>query len=558
MQTTAIKPVTACRMRKKQMVLRFAACFCMAWLLFSGMLLAQGAPGSIHGIVCEIKTCKPVGGVEVLLVHPGSEVAIKTTRTDVSGDFSFFDLQPGTYLIRARADNSIRVSRASAVITDGERIENVKLELTVLGTVSGSVFDENGEPVAHARVEVLAGRMNSPFLVLDRMVAVPQGSVTTDDQGAFRISGLDAYDYYIRVTPPANLAGGKTYPPTYYPSTKDTESAVKVFAGSANGINIRLVPGGVTLRGRFVSPSNAPARAAPVLVPRSAAVLVAPSLQPQNSGSSNSVKTEMPFEIRGVPPGSYYLYGITSDSKNDGPQWVRVPVEVGADDVNNITIVLSTPGTIAGRVSIAADATNADQFDLSRLTFTLDYAELTMALGRDAVSTRPNKGGEFRYERLPEATVFLRPSYLDDGWFISEMQLDGQDVMGSGFSSKPDSESALQVTISNTGGGIAGTIKDDMDRPVTSGRFVLLPEARLRTNPNLLKTGVANENGEFTINAIRPGNYTLLAFPDDDQFTPAFLRNRDLLEKYEAFGHSISLGAGQTIRADVTVVEPRR
>jgi len=129
--------------------------------------------------------------VQVSLVHPGSEVPVKTMRTDVSGEFGFFDLEPGTYMVRA--DNFIRrIGGASAVIPNGERIENIKLELTALGTISGGAFDENGEPVVDARVEALAELMNSPLLVLDRMVAVPQAVVTTDNQGAFRISGLDA------------------------------------------------------------------------------------------------------------------------------------------------------------------------------------------------------------------------------------------------------------------------------------------------------------------------------------------------------------------------------
>jgi len=466
-------------------------------------------------------------------------------------------------MVMSRADNFITRSGApSAIITNGERIENVKLELTALGSISGTVFDENGAPVAGAHVEVLAGRLNSPFVVLDRMVAVPQASVTTYNQGEFRISGLDAYEYYVRAIPRDNREDRKSYPTTYYPATTDPEHAVKVFAApgsESNGINIRLIPGGVTLRGKFVSQSNKPARVVPLLIPRSPTVLVAPSLQPRNWDSMDSAETETPFEIRGVPPGSYYVYGVTSDGGIGSPQWVRSAIEVGTENVNDITIVLSTPGTIKGRLRIASDVADADQFDFSKLTFSVAFAELTSALVGDLPPVGVNKAGEFQFEHLGEANVFLRPSYLDDGWFISEMQLDGKDVMGSGFSSKPGQESTLDVTMNNAGGVIAGIIKDRQDKPLRSGRFVLLPEPRLRSNPVLLKTGVANENGDFTIHAIRPGNYMLLAFPDEDEFTPAFLRNRDLLEKYEAFGHPVSIGAGQTIRADVTVVpEPQR
>ena len=540
---------------------RFAGYFGIAWLLLPITLLAQGAAGSIQGIVCEIKTCTPIDGAQVSLLQPGNDVPVKTMRTDVSGEFGFFDLQPGTYIVRAQADNFIRrTAGPSAVIANGERIENIKVELWALGTISGAAFYENGEPVTGVRVEALAERLNSPFLVLDRMVAIPQASVTTDNQGAFRISGLDAYEYYVRVIPPDNRADGKSYPTTYYPATTNPENAVKVFAAprtKSEGINIRLIPGGVTLRGRFVSRSDAPARAVPVLIARSPAVLVAPSLQARNLDSLNSTETETPFEIRGVPPGSYYLYGVTSDGIS-GAQWVRTAIEVGSEDVNDITIVLSTPGTIKGRVRTASDATDADKLDFSRLTFGVAFAELTMAFVSDAPTARLNKAGEFQFERLPEANVFLRPSYLDDGWFISEMQLDGQDVMGSGFSSRPARESVLEVTISNAGGVITGIIKDRQDKPLGTGRFVLLPGPRLRANPFLLKTGVANVNGEFTIDAICPGNYTLLGFPDEDEFTPAFLRNRDLLERYEAFGKPVSVGAGQTIRADVTVVPQAR
>ena len=76
------------------MIRRFAEYFTIAWFSLPVTLLAQGAPGSIQGIVCEIKTCKPIDGVQVSLVRPGSKEPVKTMRTDVSGEFGFFDLQP--------------------------------------------------------------------------------------------------------------------------------------------------------------------------------------------------------------------------------------------------------------------------------------------------------------------------------------------------------------------------------------------------------------------------------------------------------------------------------
>ena len=99
---------------------RFAGYFGIAWLLLPITLLAQGAAGSIQGIVCEIKTCTPIDGVQVSLLQPGNNVPVKTLRSDVSGEFGFFDLQPGTYIVRAQADNFImRTAAPSAVITNG-------------------------------------------------------------------------------------------------------------------------------------------------------------------------------------------------------------------------------------------------------------------------------------------------------------------------------------------------------------------------------------------------------------------------------------------------------
>ena len=127
------------------------------------------------------------------------------------------------------------------------------------------------------------------------------------------------------------------------------------------------------------------------------------------------------------------------------------------------------------------------------------------------------------------------------------------------FSTTPGKESNLEVVISNAGGTLVGVIKDQQDKPVPAGRVVLLPELSRRSNPFLVRTGAAIERGEFTIETIPPGEYTAIAFPDEDQFTPAFLRDMQTVEKYERFGQRVHIEAREPTRMDLTVatVEPK-
>jgi hypothetical protein len=99
-------------------------------------------------------------------------------------------------------------------------------------------------------------------------------------------------------------------------------------------------------------------------------------------------------------------------------------------------------------------------------------------------------------------------------------------------------------------------VKDRQDKPVPAGRIALLPEHSRRNNPYLVRTGVAIERGDYTIETIPPGEYTAIAFPDEDQFTPAFLRDLESVEKYERYGQPVHIGATAVTRLDLTVAPP--
>lgn len=141
-----------------------------------------------------------------------------------------------------------------------------------------------------------------------------------------------------------------------------------------------------------------------------------------------------------------------------------------------------------------------------------------------------------------------------DGWFVSGIRENGRDVMASGFSTRPGKETELEMTVSNNGGIIEGNIRDKENNPLPGARYVLLPEKSLRQNRMLLQYGAAYEGGGFKIESVIPGDYRLIAFPDDDRFGPSFMRDLESIESYEAFGLWLHVDAGQTVSVTAVIV----
>jgi hypothetical protein len=205
------------------------------------------------------------------------------------------------------------------------------------------------------------------------------------------------------------------------------------------------------------------------------------------------------------------------------------------------------------RISIAPDANDVEKLDLSKIGINANTTEVVPGSPRTGVFGQVAKNGDFQFNHAPEMTLFLSNKTLDETWFIASAQFDGIDVIANGFSTTPGKESTLEVVISNASGTLGGVIKDAKEKPVSAGRLVLLPEPSRRNNPYLTRTAVSIETGAFTIETIPPGEYTAIILPDEDEFTPALLRDLSSIEQYERFGQCIHIGARETTRVDLTV-----
>jgi hypothetical protein len=514
--------------------------------IFSVFLSQAPLTGTIEGTVCEVETCKPIPGARVAIATPGVPTSRKTTVSDVGGRFRF-QLVPGKYMLDVAADNfAVTGNTPFLSIDDVSSFQTVKVEMHALGTISGRAFDEKGEPLVDARVEALVFRAETIGQVLS-----PIAFADTNDLGEYRIASLESNDYYIRITPPGNRILADSYPVTYYPNTTDAAMAAKIVVGGGGevtGIDAKLPSRGVKVRGKVIQADGKNTRLIIFMMPRSPSVMVGAILGPNTTDQASDE-----FELRGVAPGSYYLYAITRGEPPNGLEWVRFPIEVADKDVDEFKAPITPAGTIKGHIIVNEDAAEPEKLDLTSISLSAGPAELPPLTGWAPASARVDKNGDFAFQHVSETKLFLRDQALNDNWFISSARFNGSDAITNGFSGQPGKEGTLEVVLSNASGALAGVVKNKQEKPVPAGRIALLPEPAFRSNPFLVRTTVAIEEGKFTMETIPPGDYTAIAFPDEDKFTPAFLRDLPSIQKYERFGQQVTIEAKQTKRLDLTV-----
>ena len=364
--------------------------------------------GTIEGNVIDVRTSEPISGARASMALGPNFPQIKRMVTDSTGAFRFEGVPPGEYTVRVEADE-FRVSGVlpSVTVTAGETVKGVKILMQATASISGRVFDENDEPLANTTVEVLTLqesqiglRLWMPFRGTNGIAAIRP--VQSDDLGKYRVGGLEPGEYLLRLTPTEEQAKTLRYPITFYPQATDPSDANRITAiGGVENTNIdfHVAPRAVHVQGRFVvnDPQLAPSRL--LLVPRNPAVQVEPALNwalaVQRIGSDG-------FEIWGVAPGSYFLYAIANSGMRIA--WVRIPVEVGSEDLKNVAVEVKPPGSILIRAEADAGATDVDKLDISNVRFSLAPAEVTPSF--------PLRGslaadGQFRLT-TPEAVFFFR------------------------------------------------------------------------------------------------------------------------------------------------------
>src|SRR5258705_4861955 len=200
-------------------------------------------PESIRGRVVTTDKGMPVRRAQVR-AQSGELRANRLVNTDANGRFEFKDLPAGRWTLTASKAGFMTLrygqkrpfeAGSPIEIADGQLMERADFSLPKGAAVTGRIFDEYGDAVANARVQVLRYQIVQG----QRRLNAAGGGDQTDDTGSYRIYGLAPGDYYVSATLRAgngpfvddNNSDTTSYASTYYPGTGSPVEAQRLTLG---------------------------------------------------------------------------------------------------------------------------------------------------------------------------------------------------------------------------------------------------------------------------------------------------------------------------------------
>jgi hypothetical protein len=256
------------------------------------------------------------------------------------------------------------------------------------------------------------------------------------------------------------------------------------------------------------------------------------------------------FEIGNVGPGVYDLVAFLF---HDGVSYIgRTQAEVRSSDIDGLNLALRRASDLSGRVVSANPAAGGG---LSDLRIVLTAVKPTPSPSANAFNASTFSDGSFDLKKVAAAEYVLSVQGLAPDHYVESARLDNEDILNQSFfiSSRA---SRLDIVVNGPGGEITGNmITGRGDRLNTVATVVLVPVQR-STNPlNSFKVTRSNDQGQFDLSGIRPGQYHVLAF-EPIVGSPAYY-NEDFLRDYEYRGSPITIVAGQVIKLDLTPIHAR-
>jgi len=498
--------------------------------------------GIISGHVYRADTGEPIAKAIVMLEPDGENSKnIQFSKTDLSGDYTFPGVEPGKYnvgaehtgFLSAEYDDEGQDGEGKGVVVEsGRTVDKIDLRLVAASIISGTVVDEDNQPIKGLQVSALQPHFQPGGAVdfeSDEDVAT-----YTDDLGHFRLSGLEAGSYIVLVSGDVegdNLGRGTgvrviKYGEIYYPNSSALSAAQRIRV--APGVEIKDINFALTAQLQTYTVSGTVSNIFPNTIRPPSLEIRRPGKDPSEGWSrvgDGYVKPDGSFVISGVPAGEYLMtvsqwQTVVPKSRFESSTSIvakgTASIRVLDQDVK-VNIMMERPGEVRGTVTWEAQAPPKD--------LQLESVWLRFAEGPDdsvgGAGARIDQDGGFDVRFVaPGRYRFAIFAHGAASYYLKQVICSGDDytsqllTVGSGAAI-----SDCTLTLAHDTGVISGQVLDG-DKPVRGFEVVAIPESTSlrRFEPYTKSSPMAtNSKGQFKIGGLIPGDYLLFAVPSDPE-----------------------------------------
>ena len=518
----------------------------------------------IRGRVVTAETGSPIRRAQVRAFSSDTRGS-RLASTDGEGRFELRDLPAGRWELTASKAGFVTLrfgqrrpfeAGQPIELRDGQVADRTDIALPRGAAVTGRVFDEFGDPVAGARVQVLRYQMMQGTRRL-----TPTGiGDQSDDTGAFRLFGLTPGDYYVSasvralpVDDPTTDAAG--YAPTYFPGTGNVAEAQRVTLGlgqELTNISFALLPvRTVRVSGRAVDSMGQPLSGGVArLTPADAT-----SDTPIMPGGGGNVRPDGTFTLTNVAPGSYMLtvasraFGRGGRGGGGGePEIGSIPLTVVNEDLTGIHVVTTQGATLSGTVIAAQGSIAAVPTGIQITTQPVPFGR-----GPGGGTARVETNGTFTLRGLLGPRV-IRVGGLPADWMVQSITINGTDVTDRVFDFTGEQElRGARVTVTDRVTEVNGTVTS-ANQPARDYTVVVFPDdsTKWAFPSRYVRSGRPDQKGLFRIRAL-PADERYLAIAVD-YVEEGEAGDSEFLERIRASATRFMLGEGETRALDLKLV----
>jgi len=500
---------------------------------------------------------------QVRLMQTGFGVR-STTTADEDGSFEFTDLPPGKFGVIASkmgyspigsddAPLGLLLNSGSTLdLAEGETHEKVDLRLQRWGTLEGRVFDELGDPIQGASVQLLHIRYES-----GRRRLVPAGGAAhaTDDLGRYRIYALAPGRYVVSATV-GDVADLPGYTRSYFPGTPNAGEAQFVSMGVSQdltGIDFSLSRTRTArISGKMIDAAGQPTTGG--------TVQLLPSAQSTSVTSVPAGARILPdgqFEFANVPPGQYVIqvYRGRQNRWIEG-EFVSIPVTVNGTDIKDLILQTSSGSSIKGRITFDTynDSKTPARSAIELMPIPTDF-DLSPRNSLAIAEIHDDWSFDMKGVNGPRRLQLTR---VPRGWTLKQVLVHRLDATDRPLPfGRPDqSLTDVEVVLTDRMTELSGTIADDRATPTAGASLIVFPMNRDRWYPSsrFLGTTTAGADGAFTLSGLPMGAYYAVAVArlptegEDAWQDPTFL------ESLVPRASSVTLGDAQKISLPLRLV----